>query len=68
MSLFLPLAWMETDRGFTTVAAHPHSTTERAIITLCVVYHLTANGQPKNVVLSNHIRSDLDRLRSYETT
>ena len=59
---------METHRGLTTLAAHPHSTTESAIITLCVVYHLTANGQPENVVLSNHIRSNLDRLLSYETT
>ena len=31
-------------------------------IILCVVYRSTANGQPENVVLSNHIRSNLDSL------
>ena len=41
----------------------PHSL-PRSIssIILCVVYRSTANGQPENVVLSHHIRSNLDSL------
>ena len=42
------------------LSLRPHSL-PRSIssIVLCVVYHSTANGQPKNVVLSNHFRSSL---------
>ena len=42
------------------LSLRPHSL-PRSIssIILCVVYHSTTNGQPENVVLSNHIQSNL---------
>ena len=45
------------------LSLRPHSLLRSiSSIILCVVYHSTANGQPENVVLSNHIRSNLDVL------
>ena len=45
------------------LSLRPHSLLRSiSSIILCVVYHSTANGQLENVVLSNHIRSNLDGL------
>ena len=45
------------------LSLRPHSLLRSiSSIILCVVYHSTANGQLENVVLSNHIRLNLDGL------